>query len=339
MTAGGNEPTRVCPGCGNRRATSQFYQLQGGEAYCSSCLTRENCADCRTPVITTESAAAGQRVYCQDCRKDENGKRVTEQLWGLTKRGAAVVFALLAVVLVRAGDELVVLFLRTVDEGIALSKAISQVLVPFRPILAPATALYQDVIGLEIALLLLVGGLVLVYLDAVLFGPLRVFDVVTFPGTVVHEWAHKTMAEYCGAEVTDVTYFQFQRRKGQVRFKPETFTQKVGISTAPLLVNTVVAIGIAGLGTALGKRLGPLGLVVAYWLAFSVGTGALPSHTDIDNIWEPILSGWRQRPSWLLAVPLVIVLRCVRILKAAYFEAIYGALLVTVGIITANAMI
>lgn len=329
-----NATAHVCPHCGERRPANQFYQFQDGTISCLSCLVKQKCGSCGKEVVTIEDSTGQNGVYCETCAGDTESTHFRANVLSLIKRGSLAIIGLLFIIAVRIGDELLVLLLRSLDEIVRFFSSVSQEFVGLRPLLAPAFAFHQNVFASGILLSLLFGALLVIFVDSLFSGGVRLFHIVTFPGTVVHEWGHKKICDQYGLEVTNVVYFQLKNPLGIVEYRgSRTFWQEIGVNIAPLLFNTVVAISIATIGTVFSIQLRLWGLVLIYWLAFSVGTGAFPSHADIDNIWDPILNQWRQDPKMLLAIPLVLLLRLILILKVAYLEAIYGICLVFTGII------
>lgn len=66
--------------------------------------------------------------------------------------------------------------------------------------------------------------------------------LLTFPGVILHEWAHKSFCDYFRIPVFEVCYFRFgQRESGYVKHgEPKSFSQAFWISTAPLIINSLM---------------------------------------------------------------------------------------------------
>lgn len=155
--------------------------------------------------------------------------------------------------------------------------------------------------------------------------------VLTIPGVVVHELAHQFVAELFGLDVKEVNYTSHV-----IHEAPTSFTAAVLVSTAPLLVNTTLAVGWVSLlaGTlpvdpasfdlswiepgAFLRHGWPLveGIVERRWqgvlsayLVFALLFRAMPSLRDVENVFAAArdLFGW-QRPEVLVGVLLLVPL-------------------------------
>ena len=165
------------------------------------------------------------------------------------------------------------------------------------------------------------------------FIPGWLIAAVTFPGVMLHEWAHKFFCDRFQVRVLAVRYFQFgQDVAGFVQHDPpSTFRQHLFIGIAPLIVNSLAAIIVAAMA-AQAKTDSAL-MYFFWWLSMSFGAHALPSRRDADSIGDSI---GRARASgasaWILAAwPLVQVLRVASALKLFWIDIIFAAALVVVG--------
>lgn len=152
---------------------------------------------------------------------------------------------------------------------------------------------------------------------------------LTLPGVVVHEFAHYFLAELFDLEVREVDYTSHV-----IHEAPRSFTAAVSVSTAPLLVNTVLA--VAAVQLAVGRvpfELAALDLawiapaavidrgwplvatvvaerwpdVLAAYLVFAMLFRAMPSTRDVANVFAAArrLFGWR-RPAVLVGFLLLL---------------------------------
>jgi len=53
-----------------------------------------------------------------------------------------------------------------------------------------------------------------------MFIPGKVVSLLTFPGVIVHELAHKIFCEMAGVQVYEVCYFRFGNPAGYVKHEP-----------------------------------------------------------------------------------------------------------------------
>jgi hypothetical protein len=165
------------------------------------------------------------------------------------------------------------------------------------------------------------------------FIPGYLVAALTFPGIMVHEWAHKFFCDRFGVRVFEVKYFQFDYvLAGYVNHEPpKTFWQSFGISFGPVVINTAAAILVAILSTqALPKSWFEYGLI---WLSISIGMHAFPSTTDADNVLD---MAKRLRANGgsiflLLMYPLVGLIWMANGLKLFWFDVLYAVIVYFVG--------
>lgn len=123
--------------------------------------------------------------------------------------------------------------------------------------------------------------------------------VVTFPGTIVHEYAHKKMCDWTGVDVYEVVYLRLGNPMGYVKHgEVDSFRQSFGITVAPFLINSFIAVLFFSLSalyavfTGVYETTGDPSLVITLpflgliWLGFSVGMHAFPSSQDARNLWR-----------------------------------------------------
>ncbi|GAB7019314.1 DUF3267 domain-containing protein [Halostagnicola bangensis] len=168
------------------------------------------------------------------------------------------------------------------------------------------------------------------------------FSLLTAPGVVVHEFAHKKACDLMGVPVVDVAYFRLGTPAGYVQHgEPDRYWQSFVISVAPFLLNTAIAFclfvgfaavvlssGIPEVGASLDLSLTTTETVVVAlvlgWLGFSVGVQAFPSTGDAKTLWNRSLSEWRRSPIVLLGIPFVIVIYVANLLSWFFLDVLYA---------------
>lgn len=124
----------------------------------------------------------------------------------------------------------------------------------------------------------------------------------SFPGIILHEFAHKWAAERRGLAVRDYTLWNW-RNGGHVSHEPATSPgDKIAVAGMPCFVNTVVSVILWALAAVVfASRATPVPryaeltlAVFLAWLGWSAGKHAIPSPTDAVTVWQ---AAWR-RPSW-----------------------------------------
>ncbi len=169
-----------------------------------------------------------------------------------------------------------------------------------------------------------------------------IFKLVTFPGVMLHEFAHKKFCDWFGVKVLKVVYFQpLGSTAGYVLHEePSTLAQTFWISVGPLLINSITTIILSFILTFLDKLPGARGsggigtLVLSLlWLAFSFGCHAFPSDQDASHVLiksrEKIKSGGSI--FHYIAYPFFGFIWVANILRFFWFDAIYALILIYLG--------
>jgi hypothetical protein len=115
------------------------------------------------------------------------------------------------------------------------------------------------------------------------------FEIVTFPGVIIHEMAHQIACRLMKVPVFEVCYFRLNTPCGYVVHDiPKTFAQTVMISIGPFIWNTLL-----GVAAYIPGRFSANHGIVEYffiWLGGSIIIHAIPSQQDIDHI-----SNWLEK--------------------------------------------
>lgn len=126
--------------------------------------------------------------------------------------------------------------------------------------------------------------------------PGELIALITFPGVIFHEVAHRFFCDIYDVQVYNVNYFRIlSKRAGHVIYKPtQNFKHKFFIATGPLIINSLVCMLLtfpsaskAYLGTSFIDYSSPL-LVLAHiimtWIGYSVGFHSIPSNQDMKDL-------------------------------------------------------
>jgi hypothetical protein len=164
------------------------------------------------------------------------------------------------------------------------------------------------------------------------FIPGWIIAIFTFPGVVVHEWAHKKFCDSFNVKVYKVVYFQFKNPAGYVSHGAVSGTKEIfWISAGPLIFNSVICVILAYF--AARSPFGTWQNLILLWLAFAVGTQAFPSDHDAGNVldvcWAKIRAGGSLFN--LFAYPFFAIVWIANKLKYFFFDFIYSALLIALG--------
>lgn len=137
-----------------------------------------------------------------------------------------------------------------------------------------------------------------------------IISVLTFPGIVVHEFAHQIFCRFLRIPVYEVVYFRFGNPCGYVQHEATEDPLKVFLtSTGPFFINTLLGLLIltpVAIPIIKFRDFGnPLHLLSA-WLGFSILMHAFPSTGDAKVMVEQILKNEQVGiPAKLLSAPVV----------------------------------
>jgi hypothetical protein len=153
--------------------------------------------------------------------------------------------------------------------------------------------------------------------------------LVTFPGIMIHEWAHKFFCDRTGTPVYKTCYFRLGNPAGFVLHGPvDSYGKAFLISTAPLLINTAISVIVFVIAVIL-PRTWPS--YVLLWLGLSIAIHAFPSGEDADILWRCSKAGWRRNPLILLTFPISGLIKLAALARAIWFNLIYAiAILIVV---------
>ena len=163
-----------------------------------------------------------------------------------------------------------------------------------------------------------------------MFIPGWLISLLTFPGVIVHEWAHKVFCDHLGVRVHKVVYFQFGNPAGYVSHEePKTYKQTFWISVGPLLVNSMGTIALSFIATNVISGSGLWYFLL--WLAISIGMHSFPSDHDMEHIQKSSKTAIQNGGMFLyyLAFPLVALVWIANKLRFFWFDAIYAITLIS----------
>ncbi|HOX61207.1 MAG TPA: metalloprotease family protein [Candidatus Magasanikbacteria bacterium] len=160
-------------------------------------------------------------------------------------------------------------------------------------------------------------------------------SLLTFPGVIIHEWAHKKFCDWTGVTVHKVVYFRFGNPAGYVMHeKPEKYKQIFWISIGPLIINSVLAIFLGYF--AILTQPESLLYYLIFWVAISSGMHAFPSDHDAKNIFNESKNLLKNGGSNLhyLAYPFYSLIWIANKLRFIWFDLWYAIALVSLGGLT-----
>jgi hypothetical protein len=160
------------------------------------------------------------------------------------------------------------------------------------------------------------------------FIPGFLIALLTFPGVIVHEIAHRIFCDIAGVPVYKVCYLRVGNPSGYVvHGQVNNLWSAFLISVGPFLVNSILCAVLgfpAYVNTALGTHYHFINTLLI-WLSISIGMHAFPSKADLDNFHQQVKSSKGQN---ILLVGFSTILGgcfwIARILSFFWFDAIYA---------------
>ncbi len=160
------------------------------------------------------------------------------------------------------------------------------------------------------------------------FIPGVLISIATFPGIIVHEFAHMLFCKIRKVTVFDVCYFRVGNPGGYVIHEnTEDFTSTFLISMGPFIVNTILCLLIC-LPAYMPVKFFNLEHPLSYfllWLGISIGMHAIPSNQDAKNVFVQAKQNAKQGDILaILSFPLVGMIFIFNVLRFFWADLFYG---------------
>lgn len=161
--------------------------------------------------------------------------------------------------------------------------------------------------------------------------PGQLIALLTFPGVIIHELAHKKFCDWFNVPVIKVVYFSFLKNPAGyvIHEQPKTYKQIFWISIGPLIVNSILTIVLGIIASGLPSDSWSYILVI--WLALSLGMNSFPSDQDMNHISSASKLALKKGGSIFhyLAFPFVLIVWVANKLSFFWFDAIYAVTLIS----------
>lgn len=160
-----------------------------------------------------------------------------------------------------------------------------------------------------------------------MFVPGFVIGAVTFPGVIVHEFAHQLFCRLYKVPVFKVVYFQIGNPAGYVMHEPASKKwQSIMISIGPFFVNTIIGALIAlpaALPVFTFENAGLLDYLLIY-LGISIAMHAFPSTGDANTIWQVLKEEDTSLLVKIIGYPLVGIIYLGSMASFFWLDLLYG---------------
>jgi hypothetical protein len=168
-----------------------------------------------------------------------------------------------------------------------------------------------------------------------MFIPGQAISSATFPGIIVHEFAHMFFCKLRKVAVFDACYFSLGNPAGYVVHESTpNFTTTSLVSMGPFFVNTLLCLLIclpAYMPMSYFSLENPLSYFLM-WLGVSIGMHAIPSNQDARNVYTQAKVKIKEKNLLaLLSFPIVGLIYVFNILRFVWADLVYG-MLIGVGI-------
>ena len=160
------------------------------------------------------------------------------------------------------------------------------------------------------------------------FIPGELMSILTFPGIIVHEFAHMLFCKLRKIAVLDACYFRVGNPAGYVVHEnTDNFNSTFLISMGPFFVNTLLCLLIC-LPAYMPIKFFDIAHPLSYfliWLGVSIGMHAIPSNQDANNVFEQAKENIKHKNILaILSFPLVGLIYVFNILRFFWADLIYG---------------
>ncbi len=155
-----------------------------------------------------------------------------------------------------------------------------------------------------------------------------IISILTFPGVIVHEFAHVLFCKLRGIAVLDVCYFQVGNPAGYViHGEIDDFNTSFLVCVGPFIVNTLLCALICFPALIPMQVFGVTEYLSYFllWLGVSIGMHAFPSTQDASNLFVYAKKAASEFNVFaILTLPLVGVIYIANILSFFWVDFFYG---------------
>jgi hypothetical protein len=160
------------------------------------------------------------------------------------------------------------------------------------------------------------------------FIPGELISILTFPGIIVHEFAHMFFCKVRKIEVLDACYFRIGNPAGYVIHESTpNFTTTFLVSMGPFVINTLLCLLIC-LPAYMPIKFFDIEHPLSYfliWLGVSIGMHSIPSNQDASNVYEQAKEEVKhQNILAIISFPLVGLIYVFNVLRFFWADLLYG---------------
>ncbi|GFE60076.1 metalloprotease family protein [Geobacter sp. AOG2] len=161
-----------------------------------------------------------------------------------------------------------------------------------------------------------------------------IVSLLTFPGVVVHEFAHAWACRRLGIRVVKVCYLRLGNPLGYVLHEqPRYAVQHIMVAVAPFFVSTAIALTVSlsasiFVTSPTATEFKDLAVLAGAWFSFSIALHAFPSSGDGDALWQDVTDSDVSIFAKLLLMPVVGLIRLCQADDAIWLHALFAVIVV-----------
>jgi hypothetical protein len=161
-----------------------------------------------------------------------------------------------------------------------------------------------------------------------------VVSYLTFPGVVVHEFAHAWACRRMGIHVVRVCYLRIGNPLGYVLHeRPEYAIQHIIVAVAPFFISTFIALVVSTMASMLYAsqtliEFHKYFIPSALWLSFSFALHAFPSSGDADALQDEVRRRYVSFFAKILLLPVLGLIRLAGVGAGVWLDMFFAAIVV-----------
>lgn len=155
-----------------------------------------------------------------------------------------------------------------------------------------------------------------------------IISFLTFPGVILHEFAHKKFCDWFNVKVFDVKYFKSDGGGHVIHERTKNYKAIFWISTGPLIINSIACFLLALLAGLFYEGVEIIFWFLA-WLSLSFGSHSFPSNQDANNVFEESKKRIKEGGNIFhyLSYPFVLIIGLANILRFFWIDFIWAFLI------------
>ncbi len=164
--------------------------------------------------------------------------------------------------------------------------------------------------------------------------PGPIISALTFPGIMVHEFAHESFCRIFKVPVYEVCYFNFGNPAGYViHGKSDHWYQDVIIAAGPFFLNSLIGALLALPVVINSPDLEAVNFIggLTMWLSISIAMHAIPSTGDGKSMWTAVSGNKAPLLAKIIVSPIIAFIYLLSWGSFFWLDVIYGLCVCFIG--------